>query len=280
MTPGEEAAVSVFDAGFSHGAGLFETLRAYRGRVMALPAHVERLNTSAAALGLPVAIDAGQIGEMADELLAANDLSDARLRLTVTPGNVPRPGEAPGEDPSPTVLLAAEALRPYAAELYQHGMRVCICPHRQNPSDPLTGHKTLAYLPRLLAMKDAAAKRCHESLWFTTDHRLAEGSVSNVFIVRDGAVVTPPTNTPLLSGIVRRAVLDLAKEQGIPAMEEAITIETLLAASEVFLTGSIMEVMPVTAIERHTVGSGEPGAITRQLATAYKTKVEDECGAT
>ena len=272
--------MSVFDAGFSHGAGLFETLRAYRGRVMALAGHVARMNQSAAALNLPVAIDVGQITEMVDELLAANDLSDARLRLTVTPGNVPRPGEAPSEDPAPTVLLTAEPLRPYAAELYQHGMRVCICPYRQNPSDPLTGHKTLAYLPRLLAMKDAAAKRCQESLWFTTDHRLAEGSVSNVFIVRDGAVVTPPTDTPVLSGIVRRAVLDLAKDQGVPAMEEAVTIETLLAASEVFLTGSIMEVMPVTAIERHTVGSGAPGPITRQLATAYKSKVADECGAT
>jgi len=277
LVPSDEAAVSVFDAGFSHGAGLFETLRAYNGRIMSLADHIERLNHSASALEIPVALDVEQIRDAADQLLEANDLREARLRLTVTPGNVPRPGEDPAEDRAPTVLLVAEQVRPYPPELYQSGMRVCICPFRQNPHDPLAGHKTLGYLPRLLAMKDAAAKRCHEALWFTTDNRLAEGSVSNVFIVRDGTVLTPPTNTPVLPGTVRKRILELASANGIGFSETAIDIEALLAASEVFLTGSVLEVMAVTAIERHTVGSGAPGELTGKFADWYRGSVREQC---
>lgn len=277
LVPSEEATVSVFDAGFSHGAGLFETLRAYNGRIMSLADHIERLNHSASTLEIPVALDVEQIRDAADQLLEANDLREARLRLTVTPGNVPRPGEDPAEDRAPTVLLVAEQVRPYPPELYQSGMRVCICPFKQNPHDPLAGHKTLGYLPRLLAMKDASAKRCHEALWFTTDNRLAEGSISNVYIVRDGAVITPPTNTPCLPGTVRKSVLALAAENGVSVSEAAINIEELLAASEVFLTGSVLEVMPVTGIERHAVGGGTPGELTRQIAEWYRGSVREQC---
>lgn len=277
LVPSEEATVSVFDAGFSHGAGLFETLRAYNGRVMSLVDHVERLNHSASVLEIPVALDVEQIRDAAEQLMEANDLREARLRLTVTPGDVPRPGEDPSEDRAPTVLLVAEQVRPYSKELYDAGMRVCICPYRQNPHDPLAGHKTLGYLPRLLAMKDAGAKRCHESLWFTTDNRLAEGSVSNVFTVRDGGLITPPVDTPILPGTVRKSIIELATANGIGVTEAAINIDELLASSEVFLTGSVLEVMPVTAIERHTVGGGAPGDLTRQLAEWYREKVREAC---
>lgn len=277
LVPADEATVSVFDAGFSHGAGLFETLRAYNGRIMSLSAHIERLNHSASTLEIPVSLDVEQIRDAADQLMEANDLREARLRLTVTPGNVPRPGEDPAEDRAPTVLLVAEQVRPYPTELYQSGMRVCICPFRQNPHDPLAGHKTLGYLPRLLAMKDASARKCHEALWFTTEHRLAEGSVSNVFIVRDGALVTPPLTTPCLPGTVRKSIIELAAANNVSVNEVAITIEELLAASEVFLTGSVLEVMPVTAIERHTVGGGVPGELTRRFAEWYRGSVREQC---
>lgn len=277
LVPQDEATVSVFDAGFSHGAGLFETLRAYNGRIMSLSAHIERLNLSASTLEIPVALDVEQIRDAADQLMEANDLREARLRLTVTPGNVPRPGQDPSEDRAPTVLLVAEQVRPYPKELYESGMRVCICPYRQNPHDPLAGHKTLGYLPRLLAMKDASAKRCHEALWFTTDNRLAEGSVSNVFIVRDGMLVTPPTNTPCLPGTVRKSILELASANNVGFSEAAISIEELLAASEVFLTGSVLEVMPVTSIERHSVGAGVPGELTKKFAEWYRGMVREQC---
>ena len=273
-----EARVSVFDAGFTNAAGLFETLRVYDGRVMRLRDHTERLLRSAAALGLHIDTTHESLERGILELLAASGLREARMRLTVTPGNVPRPGEPIEETPVTTVVITAEQVRPYPAELYRHGMRVCLCPYKQSRLNPIAGHKTLDYLPRLLAMKDAAERKCHESLWFNTENQLAEGSICNVFIVCEGRIVTPPVDTPVLPGTVRKAVIELAGDAGIPLDERPIDINALLAANEVFLTGSVLEIMPVTAIEKHQVGGGAPGAVTLRLRRFYTALTAKECG--
>lgn len=278
IVPAREARVSVFDAGFTHAAGLFETMRVYNGRVMRLPEHIHRLNHSANTLAMQVSVSREEIARSVDRLLEANGLCDARVRLTVTPGNVPRPGQVGDAAPRPTVVLTAAPVRAYPADLYRHGMRVCICPYRQNAANPLAGHKTLAYLPRLMALKEAADRKCNEALWFTTNNQLAEGSVCNVFIVRDGTIATPPEDTPLLPGTVRKAVLELARTKGMTIEEHAIDIDALLAAQEVFLTGSVLEIMPVTAVERHTIGAGVPGDITRRVSELYHQLVRKECG--
>jgi branched-chain amino acid aminotransferase len=279
IVPAAEARVSVFDAGFSHSAGLFETMRAYGGRVMRLRDHLDRLARSAGTLELQIPVDPAALSDAMADVLAANNLADARIRLTVTSGRVPRQVDPPEAVPAPTTLVAAEPVRAYPAELYRTGMRVCICPYKQNRLDPLCGHKTLAYLPRLLAMRDAAERKCQESLWFTTENRLAEGSVSNAFVVRDARLVTPPLDTPVLPGTVRKAVLELAGRAGMTVAEEQIDINALLAADEVFLTGSVLEIMPVTSIERHQVGKGVPGEVTRALHEQYRELVGRECAA-
>ncbi|HKQ47098.1 MAG TPA: aminotransferase class IV [Phycisphaerae bacterium] len=278
VVPAEEATVSVFDAGFTHAAGLFETLRAYRGRVMRLDDHVERLATSAATLGLQIPVDKDLIRRGVDDVLQVNNLSDARLRIVLTPGGVPRPGKEGETSAPPTLLITAGVVRAYPPELYKSGMRVCICPYKQNRLDPLAGHKTLAYLSRLMAMKEAADRRCNESLWFTTENRLAEGSVCNVFVVHEKTILTPPLDTPVLPGTVRKAVIELARENELALEEKPIDIETLLAAKEVFLTGSVLEIMPVTSIEKHQVGEGLPGETTQRLSTLYRELVARECG--
>lgn len=286
VIPADEATISVFDAGFTHAAGLFETMRAYNGKVMRLEDHLDRLIHSARALGLqmPAAIEAElptskeELRAAIDDVLNANNLSDARLRLVMTPGSVTRSGQADDHPQPPTVLITAGPLQRHPPELYKEGMRVCICPYKQNRDDPLAGHKTLAYFPRLLAMREAAKRRCNESLWFTTENYLAEGTICNVFIVLNGALVTPPVDTPILPGTVRKSVIEVAKAAAIPAEERAIDIEALLAASEVFLTGSVLEIMPVTAIERHEVGTGEVGPLTKQISELYTQLVARECG--
>lgn len=278
ILPAAEARVSVFDAGFTHAAGLFETLRSYNGRIMLFADHAHRLLASAKALHMMLGINADLLERGVYEVLEANDLKEARVRLTVTPGRVPRPGETKGGQQETTVLITAEAVRMYPPELYERGMRVCICPYKQSRLDPLAGHKTLAYLPRLLAMKDAAEKRCSEALWFNTENQLAEGSICNVFTVQKGVVATPPLDTPVLPGTVRQAVLGLARTQGLQVEERPIDINALLAAEEVFLTGTVLEIMPATSIERHEVGPGKPGEITRQLKEWYATLVREECG--
>ncbi len=277
ILPATEAKISAFDAGFTHAAGLFETLRAYNGHVMRLADHLDRLTDSAAALDMRIDVDRAAIEQAVADLLAANELEDARLRLVMTPGDVPRPGPAAPSPPEPTTFISASPVQPYAPELYTAGMRVCISPYRQNRLDPLAGHKTLGYFPRLLAMKDAADRHCNEALWFTTDNLLAEGSVCNVFIVSSAGLVTPPVDTPVLPGTVRKAVIELAEANAIPIEQRSINIDELLEAAEVFLTGSILEIMPVTAIEKHAVGKGVPGETTQRLRCLYAEFVAREC---
>jgi len=278
IVPAAEARVSVFDAGFTHAAGLFETLRAYGGRVMRLTEHVERLAHSAATLEMQIEVDAAAIELGIEQVLAANGLRDARVRWVMTPGDVPRPGRAITTPTPGTSLITATQVRAYPPDLYARGMRVCICPYKQNRLDPLAGHKTLAYLPRLLAMKDAAQRKCNESLWFTTENLLAEGSVCNCFIVKDGTLATPPVETPILPGIVRKVVIELAAGEGMAVEQRPIDINALLAADEVFLTGSVLEIMPVTSIEKHVVGKGRPGEVTEHLRRLYRQQVAKECG--
>lgn len=278
IVPAASASISVFDGGFTHAAGLWETMRAYNGKIMRFREHIERLNRSAGTLEINVLLDAEQIAEAITALLEANELTEARVRVVATPGAIPRIGATAEEEPQPTTLITATPPNRYPRELYESGFRVCISPYRQYRLDPVAGHKTLAYFPRLLSMKDAAERHCNESLWFNTDNMLAEGAVCNVFIVKDGGLKTPTLDTPVLPGATRHAVIDLARENDVACEETAIDIDALLAADEVFLTGSVLEIMPVTSIEKHVVGIGEPGAVTRRFMKLYEDLVERECG--
>ncbi len=277
ILPAGEAKVSVFDAGIAHAAGLFETLRAYNGRVMRGREHLRRMANSAAVLGMRIELDEEALSKGIGDLLAAMQLRDARIRLVATPGPLPGAVER-AVAPQPTTLITAESVKSYPPELYASGMRVCICPYRQNPYDPLAGHKTLAYLSRLMALREAAERQCHESLWFTLEGRLAEGCICNVFLVHEGVVKTPRLDTPILPGTTRSAVLELCQSNGIEVSETVLDVHQLLAAEEIFLTGSVLEIMPVTAVEKHSVGSGEPGPRTRQIAGLYRELIRKECG--
>ena len=154
LVPYDAAAVAPGDAGVLHGAGLFETMRAKNRRVFRLRQHLERLTRSAQALSIPFSLGVAQLHEMIDELLEANGLSDARLRLTITRGDL---HAATAEDPVPpvTLILSAAAFTPYPPELYEKGMTVVISAYKQNPENPLTGHKTTSYLDRLIALREA-----------------------------------------------------------------------------------------------------------------------------
>ncbi len=279
LTPYDSAAIAPGDAGLLHGAGLFETMRAHNGKVFRLRQHLERLTRSAQTLSIPFALGEALLQEMAADLLDANglDAADARLRLTITRGDL---HAATAEDPVPpvTLILSATAFTPYPAELYEKGLPVVISACKQNPENPTTGHKTTSYFDRLLALREAQKLHAGEALWCTAGTNcLAEGSISNIFLVdQDGTLCTPPLTMPdhpnqrlCLPGITRQVVLELATEQNILPHERLLTINDLLAAREVFLTNAIMGVMPVTHIEKHEVGEGKPGALTQQLAQAY-----------
>jgi len=277
LVPINEASVSVFDAAFLHGAGLFETMRAYGGRVFRLEAHLARLKRSAEVLGIGTGLDPAGLREGIRQVLEANALHEARVRLTVSAGSV-RPEEADADAPQPTVLITAVALAGYPERYHQRGMTVLISPFLQSRSDPLCGHKCTSYFARLVALRRAQRQHCDEAIWFTTDKQLAEGCISNVFLVKNGVLKTPPLDTPVLPGITRQAVIDLAAQAGIELQQPALTIHDLLDADEVFVTNSVMEVVPVCRVERHAIGNEKPGEVTRQLSEAYRRLVGRECG--
>ena len=266
-----QAAVTVVNPSLLHGVGLFETLRVYEGRPFRLAAHVARMRASAEKLELPVGQALEQVPDAIDAVLEANRLTEARVRFTVSP-----PTDANPENV--TLLVSGQAFVPYPDELYAKGMTVFICnQYRQSAQDPVAGHKTTSFFPRLIALRDAQNHQCGEALWFTPANLLAEGCISNVFVVKDGRLTTPPVDTPVLPGVTRGAILELAARLEIPADEVSCTIDDLLGADEVFLTNSGWEVMPVTGVERRAIGDEEVGAVTRRLTEAFRELIRGEC---
>jgi branched-chain amino acid aminotransferase len=275
--PMAEARVSALDAGLLLGAGLFETLRTYGGRPFRLAAHLARLRESGNVLRIFVKETDDRVAAVIDSLVEANGVPDARVRITATRGAL-ETGLEDDEAPPATLLVTAGPMTPYAPAFYEKGATVVVSDIRVNESDPTTCHKTTAYMANLLALRDAHRGRAAEAIRFNTKNHLAEGAISNVFLVRDGRLLTPPAEEGLLPGITRAAVLELAAEVDVPAEQRALTVGDLLEADEVFLTNSIMEVMPVARIEAHEIGEGVPGPVTKQLADAYRTLVARETG--
>jgi branched-chain amino acid aminotransferase len=284
-----DAHVSIRDAGLLHGAGVFTTMRSYAGKVFRIENHLQRLRTSCEALFVPLQYKDEVLTHASVELLGRNALSDARLRLTVTRGAVSQ-DPLHGMRVEPNVFLTAAPLEPYPREYYQKGLTAILLDEQKlNPYDLQAGHKTLDYFSRLAALREANRRGAGEALWFNITNYLQSGSISNVFIVEAGTLITPPTATDLrdpkvsretpysksnvLPGITRAAVLELAKEQSIPTQTTAIDVNRLLAAEEVFLTNSIMGVMPVCRLERKPVGTEKPGELTSKIAGAYAEAV-------
>jgi branched-chain amino acid aminotransferase len=254
-----DAKVSANDSGFLYGMGLFETMRCKGGTVFAVDAHMDRLFSSAKELELENTYTKEYVKDAIGKTLEANELTDARLRLTLTSGPMNN------EVPESTLLITATEFVPYPEEYYQKGVTVALTERRQNAQDQLNKHKTTNYFARLLALNEARKKQAGEALWFSTENFLAEGCISNVFVVKDGVVCTPGLDTPVLPGIMRSTVIEAAVAEGMTVEEGPLTISELLGADEVFLTNIIMGVLPVTGVEAKTIGEGKPGAVTKKL---------------
>lgn len=271
LISGDTARVAASDLGVLYGIGLFETMRAYNGRVFRLQQHLDRLLASAEKLKLPFHREMLPDEQRLGALLHANDLADARVRLTVS-------GGAPVADGlKHTVLTTAVPLEPPPQEYYSRGITVQIGAQAQSTTDPLAGHKTTCFWPRLQALHEAQVRGCAESLWFTENKHLAEGSISNVFVVSNGTLKTPPLDTPVLPGITRTAVIELCRHEDIACAETVLIIDDLLGADEAFICNSIMEIVPVCRVERQAVGDEQVGKMTQRVAELYRVLVKNEC---
>ena len=286
----DSASISIRDTGLLHAAGVFTTMRAYGGRVFMIERHLARIRESCEALFVPLQQKDAAIADAAHELLSRNELQDARLRLTVTRGRATQ-DPLHGMRLEPTVLLTAAPLEPYPQEYYQTGMTVIVLDEQKlNPYDLQAGHKTLNYFSKLAALREANRRQAGEALWFNVHNYLQCGSITNVTIVKDGRLHTPPTNEELrdesvrqrtayvksnvLPGVTRSVVFDLAADAGIEVDRRALTINDLLEANEVFITNSNMGIMPVCRVERKPIGDDKPGPITLALMERYARLVE------
>ncbi len=270
-----EARIDPADRGLLLADGLFETLRAYGGKAFCLEAHLARLVAGCGLLGLP-APPAAEMAAAVKAVLAANELGEASIRITLTRGVGPR-GLLPPAETRPTLMVAAFPLPPSLPS----AMSACVVGIRRNEHSPVSQLKSLAYLDNILALREADAAGCDEAILLNTAGRIAGGSRSNLFLVLDGTVTTPPPSEGLLPGIARQTVLALAKEHGIPAREAALAPAELARASEAFLTNSLLEVLPVTRLQDRTLPEAVrspqiPGpALSRKRRTVSEAMVFD-----
>ena len=273
FVPKEEATVSVFDHGFLYGDGIYETIRAYNGRFFLLERHLARLKHSADAVFLTLPMPIDKIGAVLYESLKVNRLDEAYVRLHISRG----PGEIgldPGLCPDPTVVIVAKPFKTYPAEYYDRGVSVSIVKTRRNHPlalDPSI--KGTNFLNNILAKIEAIKAGAYEGIMLNWEGFVAEGTISNIFMVKGGVLRTPALNVGILEGVTRGLVLDLARNEKIPARESAFSPQELIGADECFITNSTMEIMPVTLIDAKPIGNSGPGPLTATLMRAYRHEV-------
>lgn len=273
------ARVGAFDAGLQHGVGLFETMLAVGDRVHRLDEHLARLIDSARALTLAQSLRHEPLAEAVRRTVARAALERARVRLTITGGDLNLLEQRRETPPHPTIIIAAQPATIYPAEMFERGVLATIADDRTNPLDRFAGHKTLNYWPRLRALQEAAGKGAGETIFLQVTNHVASGAVSNIFAVLNGALVTPPARgeeapgaiaSPVLPGVTRAEIIDHAAAIGIALQRRLLTVQELLDADEVFLTNSSWGVLPVTRVEAKQIGSGAPGPIARDLRDRWR----------
>ncbi len=251
--------MSPFDHGLLVGDGVFETLGVYGGVPFAWRRHHERLARSAGGLGLPVPTS-GELRRAADAVLAANGIDRGRLRITVTGGPSPL-GSERGEEP-PTVIVAAAPTRARPAT-----ERVVTVPWPRNERGATAGLKTISYAENVRALAYAHERGASEAIFANTRGELCEATGSNVFLVVDGILCTPPEASGCLLGVTRALVLELSAQLGVPHGERVVALDELARAAELFLTSSTREVAPIARVDDRDLDA--PGPVTRRLAEAF-----------
>lgn len=273
----DTARVATSDRGLLLGDGLFETMRAYGGVVFRLHAHLARLRASAEFLRLRFDLSDDDVCGAIDELVRRNACPEAYVRLTVTRGPDAIGLRLDGAG-APTVILHARPLHPYPPERYRKGARLIVSTLRRSSASPLPRHKTLNYLPCLLARQEAAEAGADGAILLNETGQVTEESVSNLFLVRAGVVWTPPVHCGLLPGVTRAAVMALARQAGIAVKEEPIAAGSLFEFDEGFLTNSLMEIMPVRSVDKRCLAQAAPGDVTMRLCEVFAATVREETG--
>jgi len=265
-----EAKISVFDHGLLYGDGVFEGIRFYNGRVFRLDEHIRRLFDSARAINLKMAWTSEEVVSAICETIKINGLKDGYVRLVVTRG-VGGLGLDPNRCLSPSMFVIASKIKLYPEENYVDGLSLVTCATRRPTPGSLSPQvKSLNYLNNVMAKIEALQAGAMEGVMLNEQGFVAECTGDNIFIVRDGAIYTPPVSDGALDGITRAVIFELAETMGIPMSEKTMTRYDLYIADECFLTGTAAEVIPVVELDQRPIGTGKPGEISRKMVEAFR----------
>jgi len=270
--PGD-ATVSVFDRGFLYGDSVFETLRTYGGVPFELDAHLQRLERSAGLVHIPLPLGRAALAAEISEAVAAAANAESYVRVMVTRGQGPM-GLDPALAERPLRVIMVQPLQPPPAEQYSQGIgAISYATHRVLDASGVQGAKLGNYLTSVLAMREARLHGALEALILDAGGRVLEGASSNVFAVQGERLITPPVEAGILPGITRGCLLELARQLGLAVELRLIPLEEAYAASELFITSSIRELLPVVRLDGRVLGTGAVGPVFRRLLAAFRAHV-------
>ena len=274
--PAEQAVVPVYDHGFLYGEGVYETLRTYNHVPFLYDRHMARLRKSAERIHLDVPFTDEALGQsIAETVAAAGDLHEGYIRILLTRG-VGELNYDPRSTPTPTTVIIVKPLEEPAARIFSDGINICLVPVvRNHPGSVNPIIKANNLLNNALAMQEAYRRGGEEGLMCNYRGELSECSQANFFMVRAGAVLTPPSEAGLLEGITRAFLFEVGRDVGIPVREEVLYPADLETADEAFITSTTREMSPVTKIDGRPIGTGKVGAITRRLLEGYRQRAQE-----
>jgi branched-chain amino acid aminotransferase len=278
VVPAEEARVSVLDNGFAFGDSVYEVLRTYAGLAFEPGRHFRRLRASAARLGFEVPATDRDLLAQVDGLLARAPKGESYVRIIVTRGV----GDCSydfAKVVGPTVVMIQKPLATYPARHYEQGIRVAAVDIRRNHPRALDpAIKSSNLLNNILAAREAQSRGCDEPLLLNQEGFLAEGASTNLFVVWEGAILTPPLSAGILAGITREVVIELVAGLGLPCHEKPLQLDALLGADEAFMTSTTREVVPVRQVDDSLIGDGRPGPYTCRVMDAFRAYAPAHCG--
>jgi branched-chain amino acid aminotransferase len=269
-----EATISVFDHGFLYGEGIYETLRTYYGYPFLLDRHLRRLRNSARMMVLDLPFTDEQIAAHIQKTMTAAELkgSEAYIRLLVTRG-IGALTYDPAATPTPSVVIIVKPHEDLPPEVYEHGVRVVIVDVvRNHPETVNPMIKSNNLMNSALAAQQALRRGGFEAVMRNYRGELAECSTANLFIVKEGAALTPPLDAGLLPGITREFLFEIGRDAGIPVREQVLHDDDLFEADEALLTSTTRELVPIVTVDDRTIGNGRPGPVTKKLLEEFRRR--------
>ncbi len=273
-----DAKVSILDRGFCYGDALFETMRIYSGKIFNLNLHLDRLERGAQSIFLNLPESRERLEAILYETFNRNQGADAVLRLTITRGEGVL-GKLWQAGTSPTLSVYVKPYNGPPEEWYQNGVPISLIPDSASRLGGLQEQiKSANYLSQILARKQAEDEDSVEGIMMNDKGDICDGTICNIFLVKQGELFTPAVSPYVLAGVTRQVVLDLAAHTGVTCQEKTLTAGEVLAADEVFLTNTGWEILPVTRVNGKSVGSGQPGPVSQALRQEFRKSVDAEIG--